>query len=170
LIYINDIDDVVVSKVLKFADDTKLIGIVANQQDTERLQKDLKNLCNWSKDWLMLFNVEKCQVMHVGYNNMRISYEMEGRKLDEMTEERDLGVIMQSDLKWDKQCSKAVNTANRILGMIKRSFCNLNKEVVLKLCKSLVQPHLEYSIQAWRPHLKKNIDLLEGFKEGQLSW
>jgi hypothetical protein len=43
--------------------------------------------------WLMLFNVEKCQVMPVGYKNMKISYEMEGRKLDEMTGERDFGVI-----------------------------------------------------------------------------
>jgi ribonuclease P/MRP protein subunit RPP40 len=83
-----------------------------------------------------------------------------------VTEERDLGVIMQSDLKWDKQCSKAVNTANRILGMIKRSFCYLNKEVVLKLYKSLVRPHLEYSIQAWRPHLKKILTFWRGSKKG----
>lgn len=47
-----------------------------------------------------------------------------------------LGVIMQSDLKWGKQCSTAVNTASRISGMIKRSFCYLNKQVILKLCKS----------------------------------
>jgi hypothetical protein len=87
-----------------------------------------------------------------------------------VTEEKDLGVIMQSDLKWDKQCSKSVKTANRILGMIKRSFYSLNKEVVLNLCKSLVRSHLEDSMQAWRPQLKKNFDLLEEFKEGHLSW
>jgi hypothetical protein len=53
------------------------------------------------------------------YKNMRISYEMEGNNLGDVTEELDLGVIMQSDLKWDKQYLKAVNTANHILGMIK---------------------------------------------------
>jgi len=46
---------------------------------------------------------------------------MNGKFLDEVTEERDLGVIMQSDLKCSSQCIKAVNTANRILGMIKRT-------------------------------------------------
>ena len=52
-------------------------------------------------------------------------------------------------------------TANRILGMIKRTFCYLNREIVLQLYKSLVRPHLEYCIQAWRPHLHKDIDLME---------
>jgi hypothetical protein len=54
---------------------------------------------------------------------------------------------MPLDLKWDKQCSEAVNIANHILGMIKRSFCYLNKEMVLKLYWSLNQPHLEFNIQ-----------------------
>jgi hypothetical protein len=81
LIYINDIDEVVASKILKFADDTKLYGVVANQQDIERLKNDLKNLCNWSADWLMLFNVDKCKVMHFGYNNSKSTYGMNGKDL-----------------------------------------------------------------------------------------
>ena len=46
--------------------------------------------------------------------------------------------------------------------MIKRSFSVRDKEVILQLYKSLVRPHLEYSIQAWRPHFQKDIDLIEG--------
>jgi len=45
-----------------------------------------------------------------------------GKHLEEVFEERDLGVIMQSDLKYSKQCLKAVSTANKVLGMIKRTF------------------------------------------------
>ena len=56
-IYINDIDDVVSSKTLKFADDTKLYRAVTNQDDIEILRSDLVNLCHWSKDWLMLQNI-----------------------------------------------------------------------------------------------------------------
>jgi len=75
-------------------------------------------------------------------------------------EERDLK--MQKHLKCSKQCLKAVSTANKVLGKIKRSFSIRDKEVIIQLYKSLVRPHLKYSIQAWRPHYQKDIDLIEG--------
>jgi hypothetical protein len=87
LIYIyNDIDEVVMSKIQKFADNTKFYGVIANQQDTERLTNDLKNLCKWSADWLMLFNTDKCRVMHFGYNNSKRTYEMNGKDFKEISE------------------------------------------------------------------------------------
>ena len=46
--------------------------------------------------------------------------------------------------------------------MIRRSISVRDKNVILQFYKSLVRPHLEYSIQAWRPHFQKDIDLLEG--------
>jgi len=161
LIYINDTDDGVSSRVLKFADDTKLFRSVATQEEVGKLQDDLRNLCEWSKEWLLLFNIDKCKVMHIGYNNRNEKYEMDGIALQKVLEERDLGVIMESDLTCARQCAKVVGTANRILGMIKRSFCYKTSEVILKLYKSLVRPHLEYCIQAWRLHLCKDITLLE---------
>ena len=73
----------------------------------------------------------------------------------------DLGVV-QNDLKCSKQCLKAVSTANRVLGMIKRSFSVRDKDVILHLYKSLVRRHLEYSVQAWRPYFQNDIDTIEG--------
>jgi hypothetical protein len=64
----------------------------------------------------MLFNVDKCKVMHFGYNNSKRTYEMKRNDLEETTEERDLGLIVQQDLKMNKQCLKSVSTANKVLG------------------------------------------------------
>jgi len=101
--------------------------------------------------------------MHLGLNNVKTKYEMNGKYLEEAIEERDLArVIIQSDLKCSKQCLKAVSMANKVLGMIKMSFSIRDKETILQLYKSLVRPHLEYSIQAWRPHYQNYIDLIEG--------
>ena len=45
--------------------------------------------------------------------------------------------------------------------MIKRTFTYKSEEIILQLYKSLVRPRLEYCIQAWCLHLRKDIDLLE---------
>ena len=74
---------------------------------------------------------------------------------------KDLGIIIQDDLKVSQQCFKVIKTANRILCVIYRSFEYKSSEIILPLYKSLVRPHLEYCVQAWSPHLVKDINLLE---------
>ena len=161
VIYINDIDVTIGSNLLKFADDAKVFRSVSIPAEIEILREDLRNLFSWSKDWQMLFNVEKCQVVHFGFNNPKVSYTLADHKLKEVSEVKDLGVIIQEDLKVSQQCSKVIRTANQVLGMIYRSFQFKSSEIILPLYKSLVRPHLEYCVQAWRPHLQKDIDLLE---------
>jgi len=161
IIYINDIDLGINGRILKFADDTKLFYHVGNTEDILRLRNDLHRLCQWSADWLMLFNVDKCKVMHFGFNNTLASYHIDNIMLPSCTVERDLGIIIQDNLKVSEQCLKATNTANRILGMINRTFSHKSRLLVDTLYKSLVRPHLDYCAQAWRPFLKKDIELLE---------
>ena len=60
VIYINDIDEVVNSKLLKFADDTKIFDKVNSVEEVENLRTDLRSLVSWSKEWQMLFNLDKC--------------------------------------------------------------------------------------------------------------
>ena len=98
------------------------------------------------------------QSLNVVKNNNKSNYEMEGNLFDSLKEERDLGFIISSDLKVAKQCIQVVNTANRVLGMIYRTFTYRTSEVLLPLYKSLVRPHLEFCIQAWPPFLSKDID------------
>ena len=56
LIYINDLEDDMSSKELKFADDTKVFRRVTNDTDKQSLQYDLDKLVKWSEKWQMLFN------------------------------------------------------------------------------------------------------------------
>ena len=161
LIYINDIDEGILSKISKFADDTKLCREIGSELDAKILQEDLKRLSQWSEDWQMLFNIDKCSVMHIGRQKENHSYELCGNELKVTTEERDLGVIIHSSLKPSRQCSEAAKKGNRILGTMKRTIVSRDKEIIMRLYKTLVRPHLEYCVQAWNPFLKKDIDMLE---------
>jgi ribonuclease P/MRP protein subunit RPP40 len=58
LIYINDIDDGVDSKIVRFADGTKLYRRIAKEEDVTKLKEDLVLLRKWSTEWLMPFYVE----------------------------------------------------------------------------------------------------------------
>jgi len=107
LIYINDIDEGIISKISKFADDTKLCREVEGEEGARILQEDLRKLYQWSLDWQMLFNVEKCKVMQVGRNNKEFKYEIGGKTLQAVEEERDLGVIIHKSMKVSRQCAEA---------------------------------------------------------------
>ena len=73
---INDIG-VVTSKLLKFADDTKLFfRKIKGYGDKQQLQDDIDTLIKWSEKWQMLFNFVKCKCLHAGHGNTRVNYEM----------------------------------------------------------------------------------------------
>jgi len=57
-------DGGIVSKILKSADDTKIVRKVAHEDQIKILQSDLHKMFNWLQDWLMLFNTDKTKVMH----------------------------------------------------------------------------------------------------------
>jgi len=87
---------------------------------------------------------------------------MDGKQLEKVIEENNLGVMMSSNFKVSKQCIKAAKKGNQILGLIKRTITCGKKEVIFRLYKSLVRPHFEYGIQTWRRrHLVKDTELLE---------
>ena len=75
--------------------------------------------------------------MHFGFNNKEVDYLLGNQRLDAIEEERDLGVIVDSNivdksLKSSRQCAKAAAAANAVLGMICRTFLCEDKELILQ--------------------------------------
>ena len=75
--------------------------------------------------------------------------------------EKDIGVIISSNLKPADQCNRAANKANQMLGQLKRSFTYRDPTIWTRLFKTFVRPKLEYCVPAWRPWLKKDFNKLE---------
>ena len=96
IVYINDLDLGLVSKIRKFADDTKM-GINADSDAAiKQLQGDLGKVGEWSKKWQMPF--DKCKIMHIGHKNKNEKYELLGKEIESVQQEKDLGVIITNDL------------------------------------------------------------------------
>ena len=126
VIYINDLPDVLKGHVKMFADDTKVFTHIRDQKDSDILQEDLDSLSKWSDRWQLRFNVEKCGIMHYGRQEFKTTYSMEGggsrKDLEVREEEKDLGVTFDPTLKFSKHVGVIANKANRIVGLIKRTF------------------------------------------------
>ena len=161
ILYINDIDLGIDSRILKFADDTKIYRQVPSTEEATKLQNDLKTLFKWSTDWQMSFNESKCKCLHVGRSNQRRPYTIGESVIEEVKSERDLGVKVDESFQWSVQCAEAAKKANRILGMIRRAFTFRSPKTIRSLYISLVRPHLDYCIPVWRPSLQRDVDLLE---------
>ena len=166
LVFIDDLEEGLMSEVLKFADDTKIFRRVDSEENREMLQRDLDRLVQWSEVWQMKFNVDKCKVMHLGRGNSGGNYVMNGGRLGTVGKERDLGVRITNDLKASAPCAYVCTKANRVLGMISRTMVHKNPDILTKLYKSLVRPHLEYCLSAWSPHYVKDRERLKGCSTG----
>ena len=147
-------EDDISSKVLKFADDTKLFRKVTNDTDKQSLQDDLDKLVKWSEKWQMSLNFGKCKCIHIRHGNMDEEYKMGDAVLGRTTQEKDLGVTFCADMKVSEQCEIAASKGNQILGLNRRT-ANFTP------VQSNSRPHLEYCFQAWRPYRKNDIDKLE---------
>jgi len=155
VIFINDLPETVKTTVKIFADDTKLFHCTKTAQQQQQLQDDLNKLTQWSEEWQLLFNENKCKVMHLGRNNQHKEYKMNKTTLEAVNEEKDLGVIIDNKLLFHNHVATAVNKASRLLGLIKGTFTCLDENTIPHLYKALVRPHLEYGNVIWSPHTKK---------------
>ena len=164
VVYINDLLEDISSNGFMFADDTKIFRQISSVNDSRHLQSDITKLENWSNQWLLQFHPDKCHILTLGkFENIKHTHRYTNcnKEIEHVSEEKDLGVIIDSDLSFDEHISKKVRIANAIVGLIRRTFSYLDGKMFVKLYKAFVRPHLEYAQVIWSPHLKRHIDIVE---------
>ena len=84
-------------------------------------------------------------------NNPCNEYVLDGRKLAVVDSEKDVGLLISKDLKWDEQVKSSLGKANQTIAWITRNVICKSKEVMKKIYTCLIRPHLEYCVQLWSP-------------------
>ena len=161
LVYVNDLPErSTTSSVALFADDTKCYHAIRTTDDAKALQCDLDGISQWCRTWRMNLNETKCGVLKVTRNlkPVQSSYHLNNANSANSTVickrlvQKDLGVLITADLKWNQQVSAVCAKANRMLGFVKRSPIKMHDpRTRTTLYKTLVRSRFAYSSQVWSP-------------------
>ena len=137
-----------------FADDTKLFKEIRTENDAKQLQNDNSNLESWSTASGLSFNGTKCKEQTVTRKLKPITtgYTMKDCQLTSTKNERDLGVWISTDLRWNKQVNQQCARANKELSYIRRNTRTIHNTTTRRtIYLALVRSHLGYATQVWTP-------------------
>ena len=118
---------------------------------------------SWGSTWGMRFNAAKCNIMRVSRKQTPIpyQYELSGQVLEEVKDDKYLGVTVSDDLEWTKHIDVITSKANSKLSFLRRNLKGCPEKLRETACFSLVRSFLEYSAIVWHPRQKYNSDKLE---------
>ena len=173
LIYINDLpSSLQKSHVSMYADDT---AISLSSESIDDLQNDLSLDLLKLQDWLhankLSLNVVKTQSLIIGSGpNIRKiesqpdappSFSIGDQDIEMITNTRYLGVQIDSKLNWDIHIDTIKTKANRALGLIKYSKKYLPSDLLNKMYRGIVEPHLSYCCSVWGCCSESKLDVLQ---------
>jgi hypothetical protein len=136
--------------ILMYADDIVLLS--ESEQD---LQKQLDYVATWCRNWRLVINSKKSQVVHFrkkGADRTESSFKIDDNTLDVVNSYKYLGIILDEHLSFSNAVDSLGTGGGRALGAINAKFKflkNMGFRTYDKLFESCVLPILSYGSGVW---------------------
>ena len=156
------------STVSCFADDTRILLEIKDEEDTQMLLNDLHKLYKWVDTNNMKFNTNKFVLLGYGEEQeikSATTYKSyDDSNIADKEQVRDLGIMMSNTATFTLHIRNIVKKARDKMGWVLRVFQLWQRSLMLTLLKSLVIPLLEYCCQIWNPWKTKDIQAIEAIQ------
>ena len=155
ILYVNDLPDnqhPTNITVNMFSDDTKFTTVFSDALNRVLLQDCLSSFTDWADLWQLQIAEHKCCVLSFG-NPVLPSYYMNDVQLTNVTEYRDLGVLVDNQCLFRQHVSTICQKAYRATNVLFRCFNTDNANALIRGYKSFVRPILEYCSTVWNPFI-----------------
>ena len=182
LVYINDLEYDIKSKINFFADDTMLFSTVHDPDITaDELNHDLINISMWAYQWRMSFNPEPTKqaievlFSHKRQQNYHPPLYFNGSIVSRQNSHKHLGLILDSKLTFSEHITEKLKLVKRHNGILKFLSKFLPLATLNNIYKMFIRPHLDYGDIIYHiPHLCNMFDssislnpLMEGIERIQ---
>ena len=170
LVYVNFLISGLPSNHGAFSDDCKIYlhySRDAVQNGMTTLQRDLEQLAMVADSWNLSLNRSKCVMRFsrrfAGWNNIvsDFKYELGGAALEVVTHHRDLGVVVDRDLKFHNHVGELVHKAARLSSSLLRAAVNRSLEFMVTLFVTHIRPIIDYCSCVWNVGYGRNTSLIE---------
>ena len=171
LIYVNSIASQLKCNYTIFADDLKIYACVEHRSPTdtsslmsETVQNDIAVLQRTSLSWGLAMNVRKCAVLRFARPRADIpqpSYYLSGNLIPVVDEASDLGVLVDTSLKFHSHIRSTVHKAGGLAESLLKSTVCRSPIFMLFLLTTHIRPVLEYCSCVWNTGFVQDVRLLE---------
>ena len=148
LIFVNDITDGIETDIHLFADDTSLMEIIENYNDSyAKMNRDLQRLNTWADKWLVTFNAAKTVYLKISRKVNAAPnpiLQLNGENIKEVNSHKHLGLIFNDSLTWSNHIDSLVTKASKCVGLLRRICYEVPRDCLETLYKSMILPILEY--------------------------
>lgn len=174
LIYINSVASRLKASYKIFADDLKLFTCVQYHSShhtppstPDSVQGDIDILHKTSLSWGLQMNRDKCVVLRFARPYPDIEpprYYLAGQKISSSKSHIDLGVRIDTDLKFHSHIRETANKAGGIAQNLLKSTVCRSPEFMTFLWKTYIRPVLEYGSCIWNTGFAGDLRLMEGIQ------